>query len=122
MEFEGKLTLLDFKARVKIVPVGGTMTANADNIEVRGADEVLVIIAGSTNYDPVAASYTSDASAMRAKGLGKFAFGAACRPFGADGPQRVYNRRRSQYRYTGADDNAVQQTPSRPSGSRVPYA
>ena len=67
MEFEGKLTLLDFKARVKIVPVGGTMTANADNIEVRGADEVLVIIAGSTNYDPVAASYTSDASAMRAE-------------------------------------------------------
>jgi len=65
MSFGSKLTLLDFKARAKVIPTGGTMTTNAADIEVRGADEVLIVLAAATNYDPVSPDYTSSADAMR---------------------------------------------------------
>lgn len=64
-EFEGKLNLVDFKARIKAVPVGGTMTAGKNEIEVVGADELLVILGGATNFDQHSVTYLSDAAAMR---------------------------------------------------------
>lgn len=63
--FEGKLDLVDFKAAFKAVPKGGQMTTNKDNVEITGADEVLIILAGATNFDQHSPSYVSDAAAMR---------------------------------------------------------
>ena len=63
--FEGKLDLVDFKAAFKAVPTGGTMVTNSDNIEIKDADEVLIILAGATNFDQHSPSYISDATAMR---------------------------------------------------------
>lgn len=63
--FEGKLDLVDFKAAFKAVPTGGTMVTNSDNIEIKDADEVLIILAGATNFDQHSPSYISDAAAMR---------------------------------------------------------
>lgn len=63
--FEGKLDLIDFKASLRVVPTGGTVVANADNIEVLNADEVLLVLAGATNFDQHSDSFISDASAMK---------------------------------------------------------
>lgn len=63
--FEGKLDLVDFKAAFKAVPTGGTITTNKDNIEIVGADEVVIVLAGATNFDQHSPSFISDAAAMR---------------------------------------------------------
>jgi alpha-L-fucosidase 2 len=63
--FEGKLDLLNFKAKFKVVPVGGSMTTTANGVEVTGADELLIVLAGATNFDMHSAGYVSDADAMR---------------------------------------------------------
>ena len=58
--FSGKLDLVSYNARMRVIPTGGTMTTTDEGIEVRGADEVLVILAGGTDYDAYALSYISD--------------------------------------------------------------
>lgn len=65
ISFQSRLDLVDFKAKVKAVATGGTVKSNTDNIEITGADEVLVILAGATNFDPHSPTYVSDATAMR---------------------------------------------------------
>lgn len=65
--FEGKLDLVNFKAAMRVVPVGGSIVTNKDNIEVKNADEVLVILAGGTNFDPHAANFISDVAAMNSE-------------------------------------------------------
>lgn len=62
--FEGKLHLVSFKAGFQAIPTGGTMTTNADNIEVTDADELTIILAGATNFDQHSRNYISDAEAM----------------------------------------------------------
>ncbi|MCD8386992.1 MAG: DUF5013 domain-containing protein [Bacteroidales bacterium] len=63
--FDGALQTVDFSAMLKVVPTGGTMVTNSDNIEVRDADEVLIILGGATNFDQHSATYVSDADQMR---------------------------------------------------------
>ena len=50
--FAGKLPTVFHNARFKVVPVGGTMTATAEGIVVKGAEKVMVILAGGTSFDP----------------------------------------------------------------------
>ena len=50
--FAGKLPTVFHNARFKVVPVGGTMTATAEGIVVKGAETVMVILAGGTSFDP----------------------------------------------------------------------
>lgn len=50
--FAGKLPTIFHNARFKVVPVGGTMTATSDGIVVKGAEKVMVILAGGTSFDP----------------------------------------------------------------------
>ncbi|MDE6802202.1 MAG: glycoside hydrolase family 95 protein, partial [Muribaculaceae bacterium] len=64
--FEGKLDLVDYKAAVKVVPVGGQMSATDGSINVTGADEIVIYLAGATNFDQHSDTYISDADAMRA--------------------------------------------------------
>lgn len=63
--FEGKLDLVDFKATLRVVPTAGTIVANGDNIEILGADEVLLVLAGGTNFNQHVEGFVSDASMMR---------------------------------------------------------
>ncbi len=63
--FEGKLDLVDYKAVVKVVPEGGQMTVSDDRIDVIGADEVVIYLAGATNFDQHSDTYISDPEAMR---------------------------------------------------------
>lgn len=63
--FEGKLDLVSFRACAKLVPVNGTMTTTDEGIEVSGADELLVVLAGATNFDPSQSSYISNVAAMK---------------------------------------------------------
>ncbi len=58
--FSGKLDLVSYNARIRVIPTGGTMTTTDKGIEVRGANEVLVILAGGTDYDAYAPTYISD--------------------------------------------------------------
>lgn len=65
--FEGSLDMIDFKAVMKATHIGGKMVTNNGNVEITGADEVVVYLAGTTNFDPHSISYLSDAAAMRAE-------------------------------------------------------
>lgn len=57
--FSGKLETVSYNARFKVVPTGGTMTTTEDGVEVRNADEVLLILAGGTDFDAYAKTYVS---------------------------------------------------------------
>jgi len=48
--YAGKLQTIAYNARIKVVPTGGEMTTSADGITVKGADEVLVIMKGATEF------------------------------------------------------------------------
>lgn len=61
--YAGKLQTIAYNARIKVVPTGGEMTTSADGITVKGADEVLVIMKGATDFDPYQANYVSGVSA-----------------------------------------------------------
>ena len=62
--FNGKLDLVSFAACMKVVPVGGTMTTTDEGIEVVGADEVMVVLAGGTDYDALAKTYTANTASL----------------------------------------------------------
>lgn len=62
--FSGKLQTVSYDARLKVVNVGGEMTTSSDGITVKGADEVLAILGGGTDYDPVAPNYVSGTEAL----------------------------------------------------------
>ena len=58
--FSGKLDLVSYNARLKVIPTGGTIETTDDGIEVTGADEVLVILAGGTDYDLSSLTYIAN--------------------------------------------------------------
>ena len=57
--FSGSLETVSYNARFKVIPTGGTITTTADGIEVRGADEVLVLLVGATDFDAYSDTYVS---------------------------------------------------------------
>ncbi|MCM1108603.1 MAG: glycoside hydrolase family 95 protein [Clostridium sp.] len=65
--YGGKFETLTFAACIKIIPTGGTMTAAEDGITVKGADKVLVVITGGTDYDPLAPNYCSNTGALTSR-------------------------------------------------------
>ncbi len=62
--FSGKLETVSYNARFKVIPTGGTMTTSEEGIEVRDADEILVILGGGTDYDAYSTSYVSNTAAL----------------------------------------------------------
>ncbi len=66
-KFGGSLETISYEAIFKVVPVGGTMEVTDHGIIVSDADEILVILAGSTDYDCVSPTYTSGTSELAAK-------------------------------------------------------
>ncbi len=49
-EMRGIAGALKFQARVRVLPTGGTIFANADKISISGADSVTLLIAAATSY------------------------------------------------------------------------
>ena len=62
--FKGNLETVSYNARIKVVNVGGTLKTTKNGIEVRNADEVLVFLAGGTDYDAYSKSYISNTGAL----------------------------------------------------------
>lgn len=62
--FAGKLQTVSYSARLKVLPTGGTMTTSAKGIEVRNADEILIILGGGTNFDAYSDDFVSGAAAL----------------------------------------------------------
>jgi alpha-L-fucosidase 2 len=69
---------LQFEARVRVLPTGGTRTASADAIAVRNADSVTLLISAATSYRNFA-DVTADPAARVATALGR----ASGKPFDA---------------------------------------
>ena len=65
--FSGKLDLVSYNARMKVVPTGGTMTTTDKGIEVKGADEVTVVISGGTDFDAYSPTYISGTAQLNNK-------------------------------------------------------
>lgn len=63
----GLLDYISFKAMVKAVPTGGSMTTQSDCIEIKDADELLLVLAAATNYDIHSIEYLRNAEAMYAE-------------------------------------------------------
>ena len=63
--FYGQLTTVYYNAQFRVVPVGesAVMTTASDGITVENADEVLVVLLGSTSYDPAASGFTRGTAA-----------------------------------------------------------
>ena len=57
--FEGALETVSYSAMAKVVPTGGTMTTDKDGITVVGADEVVIILGGATDFDAHNPNYVS---------------------------------------------------------------
>lgn len=62
--FSGSLETVSYNARFKVVNKGGEIKTTADGIEVRGADEVLLILAGGTDFDAYADNFTSNTAML----------------------------------------------------------
>lgn len=62
--FSGKLDLVSYNARMKVIPTGGIMTTSGTGIEVVGADEVLLLIAGGTDFDNTNDTYISGTATL----------------------------------------------------------
>lgn len=61
---QGKLDLLSYEARVKVLHEKGKLSATTDRIAVDGADEVTILLIAGTNFDLSSANYLG-ASAER---------------------------------------------------------
>lgn len=62
--FNGKLATVSYNARLKVIPTGGSITTTSEGIEVKNADEVLIVLAGGTDYDPSAKTYVSNTAQL----------------------------------------------------------
>lgn len=64
--FGGKLTTVSYNARFRVVPVGtdAAMTADENGITVTGADEILLVLAGATDYDASQKSFVSGTAGL----------------------------------------------------------
>lgn len=91
--FGGRLTTVGYAASLRVVPVGGMMTADSGGIVVRGADEVLLVLAAATDYDPVSPTYVSGSEGLAAR-VARRADEAAARGWPALHERHVADHRR----------------------------
>ena len=61
--YKGKMEVVSYNARMKVIATGGTMTTDETGISVEGADEVMVLFAAATDYDATGAGYLTGISA-----------------------------------------------------------
>lgn len=61
--FGGKLETVTYNARFKVVNIGGELTSSAGGVTVKNADEVVILLAGATDFDNSNPTYTSGITA-----------------------------------------------------------
>lgn len=62
--FSGRLATVSYAARLRVVPRGGRLVSSPEGISVRGADEVLLVLAGATDYAPLEPAYTAGTDSL----------------------------------------------------------
>ena len=65
--YGGTLDLVSFRAYMKVVPSGGTMTTSSEGITVTGANEVVVYISGGTDFSATSSTYIANTSQLPAR-------------------------------------------------------
>ena len=65
--FQKKLDLVTCRARLKVLPTGGTLEKTDNGIEVRDADEITVILVGGTDFDAASSTYISNTSKLTSR-------------------------------------------------------
>lgn len=60
--FSGKLDVVSYNSRFKVVNTGGSLSSTSSGITVSGADEVVVYLAGATDFDNTRSTYVSGIS------------------------------------------------------------
>ena len=61
--FSGKLDVVSYNSRFKVVNTGGSLSSKSSGITVSGADEVVIYLAGVTDFDNTKSTYVSGATA-----------------------------------------------------------
>lgn len=84
--FSGQLTTVSYHTRFLVVPTGGTLTRTTSGIEVKEADEVLLILGGATTFDSTRPSRTLGGISTVSAKVKKLVDAAA-----AKGWEAVYN-------------------------------
>lgn len=64
--FGGSLETITYRSLLKVVPTGGEMTTDNNGITVKGADEVMVILGGATDFDAYSDTYVSNTAGLNA--------------------------------------------------------
>ncbi len=60
--FSGKLDVVSYNSRFKVVNTGGSLSSKSNGITVSGADEVVIYLAGVTDFDNTKPTYVSGIS------------------------------------------------------------
>lgn len=61
--FSGKLDVVSYNSRFKVVNIGGTLSSSNSGVTVSNADEVVIYLAGVTDFDNTKSTYVSGATA-----------------------------------------------------------
>lgn len=64
--FSGRFATVSYAARMRVVAHGGQVATSAEGITVTGADDVLLVLVGATDYDPLSPTYTSGTERLAA--------------------------------------------------------
>lgn len=89
--FGGSFETISYNARMKVVNTGGTIVTTPKGIEVTGADEILVILKGATNFDMSKSTYVDNT--LNLANTVKAAVDAA----GAKGWEAIYADHQADY-------------------------
>lgn len=57
IQFTGKLTHLNYQAKLTVVPQGGTIQEENDQLVIKNAHQVTIYLAATTNYDSASPNY-----------------------------------------------------------------
>ena len=60
LSISGKLTLLSYRAELKVLTDGGTISTEGGNLVVKNANSATLLLIAGTDYDPATPGYVSD--------------------------------------------------------------
>jgi alpha-L-fucosidase 2 len=81
LTISGKLTLISYRARLKVVTEGGAVSSSGGRIIVDNANSATIILAGGTDYDPAARGYLDKFGTPLAERVAATVSAAAAKPY-----------------------------------------
>ena len=79
--FKGNFELLSYEARLVVLHKGGLVTPESGALKVSGADEVIILLTGTTNYDVESPTYVGDSPAQLTARISQTLDSASSRTF-----------------------------------------